>query len=97
MELRRLGADAGLDSVRLVPKDAGLTSIELVNLFRAWRAVGAENSIRAIVLKAKQEGSSAAELDFVSTEGSSLCVRGFASPTCRAAASVCHDRTYPTR
>jgi hypothetical protein len=59
----------GLDSVRLVPKDAGLRSIELVNLFRAWRAVGSENSIRAIILRAKQEASSAAELDFVSSEG----------------------------
>ena len=63
------GSVVGLDSVRLVPKDPGLRSIELVNLFRAWRAVGAENSIRAIVLRAKQEGSTAAELDFVSTEG----------------------------
>ena len=63
-------AAVGLDSVRLVPKDAGLRSIELVNLFRAWRDVGAENSIRAIVLRAKQEASSAAELDFVSSEGS---------------------------
>jgi hypothetical protein len=62
-------AAVGLDSVRLVPKDAGLRSIELVNLFRAWRDVGAENSIRAIVLRAKQEASSAAELDFVSSEG----------------------------
>ena len=60
----------GLDSVRLVPKDAGLRSIELVNLFRVWRAVGSENSIRAIVIRAKQEASSAAELDFVSSEGS---------------------------
>ena len=59
----------GLDSVRLVPKDAGLRSIELVNLFRAWRSVGAENSIRAIVLRAKQEASSSAELNFVSSEG----------------------------
>jgi hypothetical protein len=58
-----------LDSTRLVPKDAGLRSIELVNLFRAWRAVGAENSIRAIVLRAKQEASSSAELEFVSMEG----------------------------
>jgi hypothetical protein len=58
----------GLESVRLVPKDTGLRSVELVNLFRAWRAVGAENSIRAIVLRANQEASSAAELDFFSSE-----------------------------
>jgi hypothetical protein len=63
------GAVGGLDSVRLVPKDAGLRSIELVSLFRAWRAVGSANSIRAIVLRAKQEAASTAELDFVSSEG----------------------------
>lgn len=63
------GSDVGVDSVRLVPKDEGLRSIELVNLFRAWRAVGSANSIRAIVLRAKQEAASAAELNFVSSEG----------------------------
>jgi hypothetical protein len=63
------GSAVGLDSVRLVPKDAGLRSIELVNLFRAWREVGSANSIRAIVLRAKNEASSAAELDFVSSDG----------------------------
>jgi hypothetical protein len=63
------GAVIGDDSVRLVPKDAGLRSVELVNLFRAWREVGTQNSIRAIILRAKQEASSAAELDFVSTAG----------------------------
>lgn len=63
------GTSFGLDSVRLVPKDPGLRSIELVNLFRAWREVGTNNSNRAIVLTAKQEASSAAELDFVSNEG----------------------------
>jgi hypothetical protein len=65
-----LGTNIGLDSVRLVPSSPGLRSIELVNLFRAWREVGSQNSNRAIVLRAKQEGSSAAELDFVSAEGS---------------------------
>jgi hypothetical protein len=64
------GTNVGLDSVRLVPKDAGQRSIELVNLFRAWREVGAANSNRAIVLRAKNEASSAAELDFVSADGS---------------------------
>lgn len=63
------GAVFGVDSVRLVPKDSGLRSVELVNLFRAWREVGSKNSIRAIILRAKQEASSAAELDFVSTTG----------------------------
>jgi hypothetical protein len=64
------GTNIGLDSVRLVPSSPGLRSIELVNLFRAWREVGSENSNRAIVLRARHEASSAAELDFVSAEGS---------------------------
>ena len=59
----------GVDSVRMVPKNAGLQSVELVNLFRVWRGVGEANSIRAIVLRAKQEASSPAELNFVSNEG----------------------------
>ena len=63
------GANIGLDSVRLVPKDPGLRSVELVNLFRAWREVGSQNSNRALVLRARHEASSAAEIDFVSTEG----------------------------
>ena len=63
------GVNIGLDSVRLVPNSPGLRSIELVDLFRAWREVGTKNSNRAIVLRAKQEASSAAEIDFVSNEG----------------------------
>jgi hypothetical protein len=59
----------GLDTARFVPKDAGLKSIELVNLFRTWRNVGTANSIRAIVIRAAREGVSAGEFDFVSNEG----------------------------
>jgi hypothetical protein len=59
----------GLDTVRLAPKDVGPRSIELVKLFNAWRQVGAENSIRAIVLRAAFEAASTAELNFVSLEG----------------------------
>jgi hypothetical protein len=43
--------------------------VELVSLFRVWRGVGEANSVRAIVLRAKQEAASPAELDFVSNEG----------------------------
>jgi hypothetical protein len=63
------GLSVGLDSARLVPADAGLKSVELVSLFRVWRAVGPTNSIRGIVLRAKQEAANPAELDFVSSEG----------------------------
>lgn len=63
------GISVGIDSARLVPGDAGLRSVELVSLFRVWRVVGPANSIRGIVLRAKQEAANPAELDFVSSEG----------------------------
>jgi hypothetical protein len=69
LQLTGAGSLVGVDSVRMVPKDAGLKSVELVNLFRVWRGIGEANSIRAIVLRAKQEGSSPGELNFVSNEG----------------------------
>ena len=69
LQLTGAGSLVGVDSVRMVPKDAGLRSVELVNLFRVWRGIGEANSIRAIVLRAKQEGSSPAELNFVSNDG----------------------------
>jgi hypothetical protein len=69
LQLTGAGSLVGVDSVRLVPKDGGLKSVELVNLFRVWRGIGEANSVRAIVLKAKQEASSPAELNFVSNEG----------------------------
>jgi hypothetical protein len=69
LQLTGAGTLVGVDSVRMVPKDAGLRSVELVSLFRVWRGVGEANSVRAIVLRAKQEASSPAELNFVSNEG----------------------------
>jgi len=69
LQLTGTGSLVGIDSVRMVPKNAGLKSVELVNLFRVWRGIGEANSIRAIVLRAKQEGASPAELNFVSNEG----------------------------
>jgi hypothetical protein len=69
LQLTGSGTLVGVDSVRMVPKDFGLKSIELVSLFRVWRGVGSANSVRAIVLRAKQEASSPAEMNFVSTEG----------------------------
>jgi hypothetical protein len=84
------GSPIGLDTVRLVPKSAGLRSIELVNLFRVWRSAGSANSVRAIVIRASRELNSAAELDFVSMEGAEALrprlrltyvpVRGFGLP-----------------
>lgn len=69
LQLTGTGSLVGVDSVRMVPKNAGTQSVELVNLFRVWRGIGEANSIRAIVLRAKQEASSPAELNFVSNEG----------------------------
>lgn len=69
VDLAGNGTTYGLDSVRLVPKDAGLRSVELVHLFQAWRLAGTQNSIRAILLRARLESSSAAELNFVSNDG----------------------------
>ena len=59
----------GVDSVRFTPRDSGQRSIELVNLLRLWRSAGTTNTTRAIVLRSPQEGNTAGELNFVSTEG----------------------------
>ena len=59
----------GIDSVRFGARESGIRSIEIVNLLRFWRAVGATNTQRALVLRSPQEGSTPGELDFVSSEG----------------------------
>lgn len=59
----------GLDTMRLVPRDSGRRSIELVNLVRAWQLVGTANTTRALVLRSKQEASSPGELNFFSAKG----------------------------
>ena len=64
-----LGSSAGVDSLRLAPRDTGFHSIELVNLVRTWRSVGTANSTRAIVLRSALEGFTLGELLFVSSEG----------------------------
>jgi hypothetical protein len=69
VKLSGSGAVVGLDSARFLPQSGGPRSVELVSLFRAWRAVGSANGIRAIVLRAKQESATPAELDFVSSKG----------------------------
>ncbi len=59
----------GIDSVRFAPRDSGVKSIELVNLFRFWRAVGPANTSRSVVLRAKEEGVAPGEASFFSSEG----------------------------
>ena len=63
------GVAYGVDSVRFSPRDSGQKSIELVNLFRFWRSVGTTNASRALVIRANEEGETAAEADFFSLEG----------------------------
>ena len=57
-----------VDTLRLVPGQSGLRHLEIVNLVRAWKVVGAEKATRAIVLTVTQEGSSPGELDFYSSD-----------------------------
>ena len=59
----------GIDSLRLAARDSGSRSIELVNILRAWRLVGIDNTSRSLVLRSPQEGSLPGELDFVSSRG----------------------------
>ena len=59
----------GIDSVRFGANQSGVRTIELVNLLRFWRAAGLDNTTRAVVLRASEEGSLPGELNFVSTEG----------------------------
>jgi len=57
-----------VDTLRLMPAVGALRTVEIVNLVRAWRVVGADKATRAIVLSAAQEGSSPAELNFYSSD-----------------------------
>ena len=58
-----------VDTLRLVPRENALRTVEMVQLVRAWRALGAANTTRAIVLSVPQEASSPGELNFVSSRG----------------------------
>lgn len=57
-----------VDTLRLMPGAGALRTLEIVQLVRAWRVVGAERATRALVLTAFQEGTSPGELNFYSTE-----------------------------
>ena len=58
-----------VDTLRLIPRDSAVRSVEIVTLIRAWRAVGAPRATRAIVLSVVQEASSPGELNFFSSDG----------------------------
>jgi hypothetical protein len=57
-----------VDTLRLKSGVGAPRTVEIVNLVRAWRVVGADKATRAIVLSAAQEGSSPAELNFYSSD-----------------------------
>jgi hypothetical protein len=58
-----------VDTLRLIPSASGQRLLEIVNIVRAWRAVDASLSTRALVLRAVQEASSPGEVNFSSTDG----------------------------
>lgn len=57
-----------VDTLRLMPGRSGTRTLEIVNLVRAWKVVGADKATRALVLTVAQEGSSPGELDFYSSD-----------------------------
>lgn len=57
-----------VDTLRLRSGASAMRTVEIVNLVRAWRVVGADKATRALLLTAKEEGSSPAELDFYSSD-----------------------------
>ena len=58
-----------VDTLRLVPRDSGSRSLEIVNIVRAWRLVGTARTPRALVVRAAEEGLLAGELNFFSVDG----------------------------
>ena len=57
-----------VDTLRVVPSQTGLRQVEIVNVVRAWRVVGAATATRAIVLTVLQEGYSPGEINFHSSD-----------------------------
>ena len=61
--------DFPVDTLRLVPRDSGVKTLEIVNVVRAWRAVGTARTGRALVLRVAEEGLRAGEVNFFSIDG----------------------------
>jgi hypothetical protein len=57
-----------VDTLRLMPGTGAKRTVEIVQLVRAWRSVGADRATRAIVLSALQEGVTPGELNFYSSD-----------------------------
>lgn len=58
-----------VDTLRLRPSGSGMRSVEVVNIVNAWRIAGSTNTMRAIVMRVLEEGSSPGELNFSSISG----------------------------
>jgi hypothetical protein len=58
-----------VDTLRLIPRDSGSRSLEIVQIVRAWRIVGTARTPRALVIRAAEEGLLAGELNFFSIDG----------------------------
>lgn len=64
-----------VDTLRLIPRDAGQRSLEIVRIVRSWRSVGTARTVRALVLRAPEEGLRAGELNFYSIDAPDPAVR----------------------
>jgi hypothetical protein len=62
------GSAVGLDSLKVVPSDSGLVTLDVVRLLRAWRGQNVERVPRALVLRTGLEGLLPVEVRFFSTE-----------------------------
>jgi hypothetical protein len=61
-------ASVSADTLKLRPGDSGVTNVELARAFSLWRTQRPDTLPRAIVLKLVQEGNSALEIRFSSSE-----------------------------
>jgi hypothetical protein len=64
----QITAVASTDTLRVVPGGSGLRSIEISNLVTLWRTQKPEDTPRAVVLVATEEGTSPLEARFYSSE-----------------------------
>lgn len=64
-----------VDTLRLLPRDGGQRSLEIVRIVRSWRSVGTSRTVRALVLRAPEEGLRAGELNFYSIDAPDPAVR----------------------
>ncbi|MEO5579840.1 MAG: hypothetical protein ABIR58_04225 [Gemmatimonadaceae bacterium] len=64
----QITAVAASDSLRLIPQDSGLKTLEIAGVISLWRAQNVEQTPRAIVLVSTREGQTPLEAQFFSTE-----------------------------